>query len=142
MTEPKETEPFHVSSLVTLDKEFESEKGSVTTPHRFLADPDSEWRPGDLPDEPTWANPPRTVAEAHARAYALERFWVAIARAPYATRRQGRKRRPLTERDFIRPTDPPLVCERCGKAWARARRGRGPIPRLCPDCRQASRNAN
>lgn len=140
MTEP--TEPFTVKSVVSLNKQFTDEAGQTIEGHELLPDPDTEWQPGPLPDEPTWANPPRTLAEAHARAYARERFLAMMMRAPYATRRQGRKRRPLSERDFIRPTDPPLVCERCGKPWARARRGRGPVPRFCPECREASRNAN
>lgn len=142
MSDPKATEPFTVQKLGTLDKEFVTAEGSVTTPHSFLADPASEWQPGPLPDEPIPPRPPRTIQEAHAWAEARAAFWRAMMRAPYATRRQGRRRRPLAERDFIRPRDPQLVCERCGEEWARASRGRGRVPRFCPDCREASRNAN
>jgi hypothetical protein len=147
MTEP--TEPFTVKSVVGIDAPLKTNYGGaggddeepIHSHHEILPDPETDWQPGPLPDEPTWAKPPATVQEAYARAQARLSFWRAMMRAPYTSRRRSRLR-PLRERDFIRRRDPDLVCERCGKPWARARRGRGPVPRFCPDCRQASRNAN
>lgn len=109
-------------------------------PHSALfPDPDSEWRAGALPDEPTWPRPPRNTVEALARAEARAAYWRTMMRAPYATGYR-RKRRPLRTADFMRrPPVGTLTCSRCGEAFERTGT-RGPVPGLCPSCAKLSRN--
>lgn len=127
-----------MKGIVSLNTLVDDGEGGTVEVGDLIADPETEWRAGPLPDEPRWERPPRSAAEALARAEATRAFWRAMMRAPFHTGSR-RKRRPLRTSDLIRPQHLALECERCGEPFRRTGR-RGPVPRLCPDCAHRSRN--